>query len=639
MCGICGIFAPRGHNVPSGVARMMHAMVHRGPDDQGYEEISLGSGDGDPTIGLGFRRLAIIDLTPTGHQPMLNPDTGDCIVFNGEIYNFQSLRTELQCDGVRFRGTSDTEVLLHALSRWGESALTRIAGMYAFAFYEAKTQRVLLARDPLGIKPLYIAEVADGVVFASEVRAVLASGIVPDDLDQAGVATMLAYGSPQDPFTLHRAIKSFPAGGCGWIRMGADGTVARVESRPFWRFPSQATSSPSMQVATTHVRTLLENAVAQHLVSDRPAGIFLSAGIDSFAVAALGKAARGDVVTFTVGFDESGIADEVREAADAAKVLGTIHRPVILNSREVEPLWNSWLATADRPSIDGFNTFVVSHAVKHAGKAVALSGLGGDELFGGYPNFASVKRYSALLAALRPVPASIRLLGLRWLLRSRSQTFRERAEELVGGNAGLERIALRLRRILTDRQVGSLGVDLASLPLDDHFLDPSVVAAICDNATADAFNTIARLECGLYMGNTLLRDTDVVSMAHSLEVRVPLLDQHVVNYVMQLPERLKTRPGGPTKYLLREALRGLLPDTLLSRPKTGFCLPIDRWMHGPLRDSCQAAIDYLAGNGPLDSGEVRSLWNDFLASSANVHWVRPMALVALGSYLQNRSDA
>jgi asparagine synthase (glutamine-hydrolysing) len=167
MCGICGIFTTRGHNVSSGVARMMHAMVHRGPDDQGYEEISLGSGDGSPTIGLGFRRLAIIDLTPTGHQPMFNPDTGDCIVFNGEIYNFQSLRTELQCEGVRFRGTSDTEVLLHALSKWGESALTRIAGMYAFAFYEAKTQRVLLARDPLGIKPLYIAEVADGVVFSS----------------------------------------------------------------------------------------------------------------------------------------------------------------------------------------------------------------------------------------------------------------------------------------------------------------------------------------------------------------------------------------------------------------------------------------------------------------------------------------
>jgi asparagine synthase (glutamine-hydrolysing) len=639
MCGICGIFTTRGHDVATGVRRMMQAMVHRGPDDDGYEEISAASGDNSPTIGLGFRRLAILDLTPTGHQPMFNPNTGDCIVFNGEIYNFQSLRAELQCQGVRFRGTSDTEVLLYALSTWGESALTRVAGMYAFAFYEAKTQRVLLARDPLGIKPLYVAEVAGGIVFASEARAVLASGIVPDDLDQAGIASMLAYGSPQDPLTVHRAIRSFPAGSCGWIHTTRDGTVAALASRRFWRFPSQVIPVPTVEDAAAQVRGLLENAVAQHLVADRPVGVFLSAGIDSFAVAALSKAARGEVVTFTVGFDEQGITDEVREAADAAKVLGTTHRPIILSAADVEPLWTSWLGNADRPSIDGFNTFVVSHAVKHAGKAVALSGLGGDELFGGYPNFATVKRYSALLAALRPVPASIRLLGLRWLLRSRSHTFRERAEELVGGNAGLERIALRLRRILTDRQLGSLGVDLASLPLDDHFLDPSVVAAICDDATADAFNTIARLECGLYMGNTLLRDTDVVSMAHSLEVRVPLLDQHVVNYVMQLPERLKTRPGGPTKYLLREALRGLLPDALLNRPKTGFCLPIDRWMHGPLRDSCQAAIDYLAGNGPLDAGEVRSLWNDFLASSANVHWVRPMALVALGSYLQNRSAA
>jgi len=205
--------------------------------------------------------------------------------------------------------------------------------------------------------------------------------------------------------------------------------------------------------------------------------------------------------------------------------------------------------------------------------------------------------------------------------------------------SGLERIAVRLRRILTDRQLGALGIDRAALSLDEHVLDPTSLGWINADVDADPFNTVARIECALYMGNTLLRDTDVVSMANSLEVRLPLLDQSVVDWVMQLPERCKTQPGGPTKYLLRAALRGLIPESLLKRPKTGFCMPIDRWMHGPLRDSCQADIEYLAGNGPLDSREIRRIWNEFLASPANVHWVRPMALVALGSYLRNRSTA
>ena len=636
MCGICGLFAPSGPSVAPAVARMMRAIAHRGPEDEGYEEIAIGPGEQSPTVGLGFRRLAILDLTPTGHQPMFNPNTGDCLVFNGEIYNFQSLRAELQCEGVRFRGTSDSEVLLHALSRWGESALPRLSGMYAFAFYEAKSRRLLLARDPLGIKPLYLAEVREGLAFASEVRALLASGVVPDDLDPAGIATMLAYGAPQDPLTVHRAIRSLPAGHLAWVGVGSDGRVSPVDSRRFWSFPPTTAAAPSPATATDDIRGLLESAVARHLVADRPVGVFLSAGLDSFAITALAKRARSDIKTFTIGFNEPGIVDEVEEAAEAAKTLGTDHQCVILESSQVAPLWHGWLATADRPSIDGFNAYVVSHAVKHAGKTVALSGLGGDEIFGGYPTFATTKRYSSLLRVLGPLPTGVRSQAVRWLLRGRRRTFREKAEELAAGDGRLESIALRLRRILTDRQIRRLGVDTSGLPLDAHLLAPSALTAL-GGGGGDAFNRIARLECGLYMGNTLLRDTDTVSMAHSLEVRVPLLDQQLVDYVMRLPEQLKTRPGGPTKVLLRAAMKGLIPDSLLERPKTGFCLPIDRWMHGPLRDSCQAGIDYLAGTGLLDAREVRNEWEEFLASSANVHWIRPMALVALGSYLRNVS--
>jgi asparagine synthase (glutamine-hydrolysing) len=257
MCGICGVIATPGRGIAAPVRRMMQAMVHRGPDDEGYEEIILWAGDSSPKIGLGFRRLAILDLTPTGHQPMFNPNTGDCLVFNGEIYNFQSLRAELQCEGVRFRGTSDTEVLLHALSTWGERTLDRLAGMYAFAFFEARSRRVLLARDPLGIKPLYVAQTADEVVFASEVRALLVSGLVPDDLDPAGIATMLAYGAPQDPLTVHRAIRSLPAGTYGWISMGQDGIVRPLEPRKFWGYPGEVSPAPSAENASALVRSVL----------------------------------------------------------------------------------------------------------------------------------------------------------------------------------------------------------------------------------------------------------------------------------------------------------------------------------------------------------------------------------------------
>ena len=250
MCGICGVVSNSPAKIEPAVRRMMSSMVHRGPDDEGYEFLTGGDAGFGLHAGFGFRRLAILDLTPTGHQPMFNPNTGDCLVFNGEIYNFQSLRTQLQCEGVRFRGTSDTEVLLHALSTWGEKTLDRLAGMYAFAFFDARSKGVLLARDPLGIKPLYVAQTAHEVVFASEVRALLKSGLVPNDLDPAGIATMLAYGAPQDPLTVHRAIRSLPAGTCRWISMGQDGIVRPLELRKFWGYPAEVSPAPSAENAS-----------------------------------------------------------------------------------------------------------------------------------------------------------------------------------------------------------------------------------------------------------------------------------------------------------------------------------------------------------------------------------------------------
>jgi asparagine synthase (glutamine-hydrolysing) len=633
MCGICGVISDDKPAIEPAVRRMMAAMVHRGPDDEGYEFLDVGSREVGPFAGFGFRRLAILDLTSAGHQPMFNPNTGDCLIFNGEIYNFRRLRTELQCEGVLFRGHSDTEVLLHALARFGAAAVDRLEGMFAFAFYEARTRRILLARDPLGIKPLYVATSTNQLVFASEVRAVLASEMVGGDLDPAGIAGLLAYGAPQDPLTIHRHIRSFPAGETRWYDM--DGGIRPTANRRFWRFPDPLAAPPAADATTATLKDLLEKSVTRHLVSDRPIGVFLSAGIDSFSIAALAKRLHGRVKTFTVGFDEPGLADEVAEAAAAANALGTDHRAIVLESGSIGSLWERWLTTSDRPSVDGFNTFVVSQAVAGAGKTVALSGLGGDEIFGGYPNFSSVRRYQRILSALRPVPRIVRQLGLRLATQGRRSTFREKAIELFDSGPQLQRIALRLRRILTDRQILRLGLAPDALGLDADFLPPGSLASTAAESRGDDFNLVSQVESVLYMGNTLLRDTDAVSMANSLEVRVPLLDQPIVDFVSALPGHAKRRNGGPTKLLLREACRDLIPESLANRPKTGFSLPIDRWMHGPLRESCEASIDAAADSGVLDRGEVRAIWRDFLESRHNVHWIRPMTLVALGAYLRH----
>lgn len=639
MCGICGIIGGDRRGVEPAVRKMMRAMIHRGPDDEGYEELPLGDSAEGPVAGFGFRRLAILDLTAAGHQPMFDPATGNCLVFNGEIYNFRALRAELEGHGVSFRGGSDTEVLLHVLAVWGEAALEKLDGMFAFAFYEARRRRVLLARDPLGIKPLYFADLPDKIVFASEVRALLASGVVSDELDMAGIAGMLAYGAPQDPLTVHRAIRSLPAGTSAWVEVDGRSTGWLQAARPFWQFPQLDHAATTRPAAAGEVRRLLAEAVRDQLVSDRPVGLFLSAGIDSFTIAALAKRHQADVRTFTVGFADRQLEDEVAAASRAARSIGIDHEEIRLDPATVRPLWDAWLAAADRPSIDGFNTFVVSYSVKQAGKCVALSGLGGDELFGGYPNFAAVQRYRRLMRAAAALPRSARRWGMSVATFLQRASYRERAVELFADDADIESIALRLRRILTDRQMTSLGLAAVPLGLTSNYLPTparhSRPAAHQDRhgSTADVFRTVAELECRFYMENTLLRDTDTSSMAHSLEVRVPLLGQRVVDYVAALPSWTKTGAGGPTKPLLREACRELLPAEIVNRKKMGFSLPVDRWMHGPLRDSCEAAIQHLLARNILAATEVRAIWDEFTSSSVHTHWIRPMTLVALGNYL------
>ncbi|MFM8593714.1 MAG: asparagine synthase (glutamine-hydrolyzing), partial [Chloroflexota bacterium] len=362
---------------------MMQAMVHRGPDDEGYEARPFGSDQSGASAAFGFRRLAILDLTPTGHQPMIDERTGNCLVFNGEIYNFRHVRNRLAAQGVRFRSTGDTEVLLQALSHWGEAAIDELDGMFAFAFYEVRSRRILLARDHLGIKPLYVAHLPHAVVFASEVRAILASGLVPDDLDPAGIATCLAYGAPQDPLTVHKAIRSFPAGSLQWLGPEViEGRRSPVRRR-WWRFPHVAKQPPEQELVS-RIEQVCGDAVRDQCVADVPLVVFLSAGIDSATIAALARRSNKDLLTFTVGNATSAEEDETGPARESASYIGTRHHETIVDDEWVRGEWREWRLGADRPSIDGLNTMLVSNAVKAAGNTVALSGLGADELFGGY---------------------------------------------------------------------------------------------------------------------------------------------------------------------------------------------------------------------------------------------------------------
>jgi asparagine synthase (glutamine-hydrolysing) len=629
MCGIAGIVGADRAAIRPAVQRMMAAMVHRGPDDQGYEEFELSAGGG-PYAGFGFQRLAILDLSPAGHQPMVNEVTGDRLVFNGEIYNFRTLRIELEARGVAFRSTGDSEVLLRALSHWGEAALDRLDGMFAFAFFQAATGRVLLARDQLGIKPLYVATSSSGVAFASEVRALLASGVVSDELDPAGIAAYLAYGSPQDPLTIHRHIRSLPAGSCSWIDRHT-ATGGPLASRRYWSFPTPIPTGEAEAVAA--LRNDLAIAVRDQCVADVPLGVFLSGGIDSAALAGFAKHGQAEVTTVSVGFQIPGAGDELDDAAATAAALGTHHFQSVLDDDWIQSQWQQWLKAADRPSIDGLNTYIVSGAVSDIGTKVALSGIGADELFGGYVNFRSVPSLRRLVLPFGWIPPAIRGGGARLALALSRPSRRKRAVSLLTAGTSSLDMLLFLRRLTDDDDLNRLGFRARDLGLRPDFLTDAAVEALqCDGL--DEFHIIARAECGLYMGNTLLRDADVNSMAHSLEVRVPYLGRRVVERAFALPTSVLAPEGSSPKHVLRRAAATTVPQFVFDRPKRGFSLPVGEWMFGPLEAVCEAAIDRLDACHLFDAGSVRAVWNAYRRAGRTLHWTRPLALVALGDYLR-----
>jgi asparagine synthase (glutamine-hydrolysing) len=633
MCGLAGIVTADENAVASALPRMVRAQNHRGPDDSGQTILRLG----DLALGLGFTRLSILDLTPAARQPMIDGDTGDALIYNGEIYNFRSLREMLRKEGFSFTSTGDTEVLLKALVAWGPRALSRLEGMFAFAYYDRSANTLLLARDPLGIKPLYFSCKPGALVFASEVRAVLASGLASGELDRAGLAGYLAYGSVQDPYTLFKWVRSFPAG-C-WMEIPPKAVISGSLPEPcrHWVFPAPQGSADAREAAQL-VRETLERAVRDHLVSDVPLGFFLSSGLDSTVVTSLAACSGADVRTLTVGFPGHDHLNEGEIAHRTAAALGVSHTEIFLTEANALEATVQWLSALDLPSIDGMNIFVISRVARAVGLTVAISGQGGDELFGGYPSFRDIPRVRQTLRRLALVPAPLRSRLADMLLAGKTEAVRLKLGDMVRSDASLLSLYLHRRRTLSDSQMATLGFDAKALGLSAGFLAPEVVAGL-PIEESDSTWTISQLETRLYLGNMLLRDGDANGMANSLEIRVPMLDRRLIDLVLALPGSVRLPAPKADKHLLRAACRDLLRPEVTAQAKLGFLLPIGSWMLGPLREVCEGAMREVENSGVVDPAGASAIWQAFLREPGSSIWSRAWELCVLGRYLQNLRGA
>lgn len=594
MCGIAGFFAKGEWAGPREPASMLDAMqaalLHRGPDGQGRWI------DASRVAGLAHVRLAILDTSPAGAQPMRSDDGRFVISFNGEIYNFQALRAELQAEGCTFRTRSDTEVLLALLQRHGAAGLPRLRGMYALALWDVEARRGLLARDGFGIKPLYYAEAADGLVFASELRALLAAGAVRVQLDPAAIAGFFATGSVPEPATLVRGVRMLPPGHVlAWT-----GGSASLDA--FWEvgFPESVACSEASAIALT--RSALEDSIAAHFVSDVPVGLFLSGGIDSTALLALarGTGQADGLATFSIAVDDPAF-NEADVAATTAREFGVAHHVMQLDAATARDGFSHFIDSMDVPSVDGFNTWTVSRLARAHGIKVALSGLGGDEVFGGYPSFRQVPRLHAGVRAMRRVPLLARSVG-RALGGAHASRWR-RAAELLGRDGGLDDAYRAYRGVFPMADA----VRLAA-----HFTGASE-QAVCESlqtASASlpggAANAVSYLELTRYMRNQLLRDSDVMSMAHGVELRLPLVDQRLFDWVSAIPAALRLQPG---KKLLLDAVPEV-PARVRNARKRGFSFPIRAW----LQDDFGADFASAARGMPVGAREWYQQWSVFTLS-------------------------
>jgi len=595
MCGIAGCISSRG----KAVHLDLQTLNHRGPDASG----EWTSQDG--RAWLGNTRLAILDLSAKGNQPMHDSFTGNVIVFNGEIYNHVKLRREMAKQFNDWESNTDTETVLVGYRIFGRDILKKLRGMFALAIYDAKDGSLLLARDPLGIKPLYYKVSGATVSFASEVRTLMEE--TDKVLSSEAVSAYLQWGVCPEDTLLFPSIKSIPAG--HWMRIDSKG-IRRLER--FWpSYSSMRTHDSEIRRSdpATQVRLLLEKAVEEHLLSDVPVAVFLSSGLDSTALAGLAsKINAGQINTFTVSFKERTF-DESRLAEAAASYYNTNHNVISIDDDEVVEIIREGVAKMDLPSVDAINTYIVSKKASEIKIKVALSGLGADEIFGGYNIFRDIGKLKVIAALPIPIRQLIRKIGK---IGRFVADLPQKRDPCV--------LAAWRRRFWTSEMLKRVGLPDVPFTLD-----------YCPEKLDD-FGKVSWIEIRKYMKDTLLRDSDQMSMAVSLELRVPYLTTELVEYVIALPKEYKYR-SGIYKWLLVQAVHDILPhDRKWGKYKKGFSLPMDYWMRGPLESFVQEGLEVIKELKLVKPESIFELSKNFRKGS--LHWTRLWSMTVLGHYLK-----
>lgn len=622
MCGIAGLIDARRSPAEcrESVQRMCEQMRHRGPDDGGIANRGVAT--------LGMRRLAIFDPAH-GRQPMQTPDGRYTLVFNGALYNFRDLRAELQTLGHAFKTECDTEVLLAAFAQWQSACLQRLRGMFAFAVWDAHEETLTLARDPFGIKPVYFHLKPDGaLIFGSELNALLASGLVPSAISPGAVNAYLSYLAVPAPETIYENVFSLRAGEVARWHAG------KLTLQSYWTIrdahrsnaPTIARSSSEFRAG---LRAQLEDSVRAHTLADVPVGAFLSGGLDSTALVALMTHLSGrKLKTFSLGFDDAAYS-ESNAAEVNSRFLGTTHHSTVLTGRQAADDIESILAAMDHPTGDGINTYYVSQAAREGGVTVAISGLGADELFGGYPSFDHVVRMSRWLPVWRALPSTIRTHFLsQW---DTGDTRHRKLADALRHGTNPAALALLQRRVFSEADRKALLSSDARRPYHPHPLEATLDQAL---PSGSRFDRVSAAELGGYMADVLLRDSDMMSMRHSLELRVPFVDLPLVTWLARQRVAFKSTPRRP-KAALADAVQDLIPPSLLRRPKRGFTLPFAVWMRGPLRPFLD---DVFSSSSVSRSGlfipvAVQTAWQRFLARDDSREWSRLWSLAVLIAFI------
>jgi asparagine synthase (glutamine-hydrolysing) len=615
MCGISGIIGLDKVKGQSLIQPMMDAMQHRGPDAQGSFV--------DEQVALGHVRLSIIDLSHGADQPLHEASGRFVIVFNGEIYNYQEVKALIDFN---WKTNSDTEVILAAYMKWGKDCLSKLNGMFAFAIWDKQEKDLFIARDRMGIKPLYYSVNNGVLVFGSEMRSLLASNLVSRKIDRQGLCEYLSRIAVKTPRTILSDIHQLLPGYSAIFKGGV------LKTEQYWtmaKSPDKARQPKSLAEAQSKTLELFQQSIRRRMVADVPVGAFLSGGIDSSAaVAAMATQSPNPISTFSIVFDEKEF-DESTYARMIAEKYGTKHTEILLKPSMLIEELPGFFNDLDSPTVDGINTYLVSKLVKDTGIKVVLTGLGGDELFAGYKNFARWKKFKKYGFLLTNPVSQLLVSVASKLYNHRALTKIYDLQQSEG--KGFTKFYNNSRRIFLKKEMEKL-IDQPKCKELDNFVDLNSSAV----QSMPALSQYSVGEMSNYTLDVLIKDTDQMSMAWALEVREPFFDYELIEYLLGVPDEFKMEEGTP-KALLVKAMGDMLPHDIVYRPKKGFSFPWDYWLRNELKSYCQNSIEKLETRALFKKGSLLSFWNRFLNRDKSITWTHVWAFVVLEQWMEKNN--